>query len=359
MRFEPFLLEDWLIECLGARIDLDHSGAPAPWRDGFAPQVEDSGLNEFEVEDLFYKAICKAYRVQRSKVALVAGAQAGNHAFYESCFSRRDKALIESPTYAPMRACTKALFASCGAVPRRRKEGYSVDLAALEGGLKKGARALSLTNLHNPSAKSIRDEEMKAILELASSHGALVLVDEVYREMCRSRPPRAAFRLGDAGVSTDGMSKLFGLGKLRVGWLIGPEEVAERVNETRLYSTWHLPSRSMAIAIQALERKAWFRERALRIAKVNLPIIMDWAEEEGIEVTEPDGCLHMLVHLSPGTDDEAFARRLLRRHSTAVCPGRYFGAEGSFRITFSCDGGTLQEGLRFVAQELRRLGQPK
>ncbi|MCU0860731.1 MAG: pyridoxal phosphate-dependent aminotransferase [Methanomassiliicoccales archaeon] len=358
MRFEPFLLEDWLIECLGARIDLDHSGAPAPWRDGLAPQVEDSGLNEFEVEDRFYKAISSTYRVRRSRIALTSGAQSANYAFLDACLGRGAKVMVEHPTYAPMRACAKALCAQAMPLPRPREKGFTVDMAALDEGLRQGAQAIILTNLHNPSAKALRDGEMEAILEAAEDKGALVLVDEVYREMC-PRPPKAAFRLSGAGVSTDGMSKLFGLGKLRVGWLIGPEEVAERVNETRLYSSWHLPSRSMETAIQALERKAWFRERALRIAKVNLPTIMDWAEEEGIEVTEPDGCLHMLVHLPPGTDDEAFARRLLRRHSTAVCPGRYFGAEGSFRITFSCDGGTLQEGLGHVAQEMRRLGQPK
>jgi aspartate/methionine/tyrosine aminotransferase len=358
MRFEPFLLEEWLIECLGARIDLDHSGAPDPSSEGFSPSIVDAELDEFEVEDRFYKAISSAYRVRRGRIALTAGAQSANYSFLEACIGPRGKVLVEHPTYAPMRACAKALCAQAMPLPRPRTDGFSVDLAALRKGLRQGAKAVILTNLHNPSAKALRDAEMRGMMEEAGQVGALVLVDEVYREMC-PRPPRAAFQLGEAGVSTNGMSKLFGLGKLRAGWLIGPEEVAQRVNEARLYSSWHLPSRSMCMAIHALERKEWFRERVRRISERNLPVVMDWAEDAGIEVTKPDGGLHMLVHLPPGTDDETFARRLLRRSSTAVCPGRYFGAEGSFRITFSCDPSTLQQGLGFVAQEMRRLGQPK
>ena len=346
MRFEPFLLEDWLIECLGASIDLDHSGAPDPSGEGFSPSVDESDLSEFEAEDRLYKAISSAYKVRRSRIALTFGAQSANYAFFDSCFSRKDRAMVEAPTYAPMRACAHALFSSCTSVPRPRADGYRLDMSSLEKGLRKGAKVLSLTNLHNPSARMLDDDDMKAILEASSSKGALVLVDEVYREMCHSRPPKAAFQLGENGVTTNGLSKLWGLGKLRAGWLIGPEEVAKKVNETRLYSSWHLPTRSMALAVEALKRREWFRQRVLAIARRNLPVIRDWAVgEKRVRITDPQGCLHLLVHLPEGVDDESFARKLLRKHGTAVCPGRYFGEEGSVRITYSCGAEHLETGL--------------
>ncbi|MEM0448256.1 MAG: pyridoxal phosphate-dependent aminotransferase [Methanomassiliicoccales archaeon] len=353
MRFEPFLLEEWLLRCRGACIDMDRSGAPEPYEEGFRPKVNDWEIDEFEAEERLYEAISRAYGAERSKIALTPGAQAANYALYESCFSRKDMGLIEEPTYAPMRACTKAFFSAFGMVPRKKENDFSPDIEVLERDLKKGAKVVSLTNLHNPSGKRIDDEEMRAIIEVAEEQEAFVLVDEVYREMCYSRPPRSAFLLGDNCVITNGMSKLFGLGKLRVGWLIGPEEVAKRVNESRLYSSWRLPSRSMEIAIAALERKDWFRERVLRISSRNLPLIRDWAEDSGLEITEPDGGLHLLLHLPAGLDDEVFAQRLLRHRSTAVCPGRYFGIPGSVRMTFSLEGQELSQGLENILHVLR------
>ncbi|MDD1756216.1 MAG: pyridoxal phosphate-dependent aminotransferase [Methanomassiliicoccales archaeon] len=357
MKFEPFLLEEWLIRCLGAKIDLDHSGAPNPLRDGFDPCVGgEAFLNEFEVEEKLYKAISSAYRVKRENIALTCGAQSANFTFFQSCLERGDKVAVESPTYAPIRACANAMFKSVLPVDRKRQAGYAVDPASFKAALRKGAKAVALTNLHNPSAKMLSDESLTQLLEQAGAKGALVIVDEVYREMAHGRPPKGAFELGANGVATNGLSKLWGLGGLRIGWLIGPKEIATMVTEARLYSSWHLPTRAMALAVHAIKKKEWFRKRVLEVARRNLPVIRDWAtEERRVELVEPDGCLHLLLRLPPGTDDERFSERLLKRHRTAVCPGRYFGEAGSVRVTFSCESDDLSKGLGQISDTLDRL----
>ncbi len=356
MKFEPFLLEDWLIRCLGAKIDLDHSGAPNPMRDGFDPCVGgEAFLNEFEVEDKLYKAIASAYKVKRDRIALTCGAQSANFTFFQSCFGRGDAAAFEVPTYAPIRACANAIFETTFPVLRRSEAGYAVDQDSYLSALRKGAKLVALTNLHNPSAKMLGDSDLAALLEKAEAKGALVLVDEVYREMAHGRPPKAAFELGGNGVTTNGLSKLWGLGGLRIGWLIGPEDSVRKVTEARLYSSWHLPTRPMALAIQAIKKREWFRERVLEVARRNLPIIRDWAAgEKRVEMVEPDGCLHLLLRLPEGTDDERFSERLLEAHKTAVCPGRYFGEKDSVRVTYSCDPDSLRQGLDNFSKILRR-----
>ncbi len=356
MSFEPFLLEDWLIRCLGARIDLDHSGAPNPMREGFDPCVGgEAFLDEFEVEEKLYKALCSAYKVKKERIALTCGAQSANFTFFQWCLGRRDVVAVESPTYAPIKACAEAMFARTLPVIRRPDQGYGIDRSSYAEVLRKGAKAVALTNLHNPSAMMLDDGALSEVLEGADKKGAMVLVDEVYREMAHGRPPKAAFELGANGIATNGLSKLWGLGGLRIGWLIGPEEIASQVTEARLYSSWHLPTRSMALAVQAIKKREWFRKRVLDLAKRNLPVIRDWAAEEGrVEMVEPDGCLHLLLRLPNGMDDEIFSKRLLKRHSTAVCPGRYFGEAGSIRVTYSCEAEDLRKGLAQMSDTLDR-----
>jgi aspartate/methionine/tyrosine aminotransferase len=356
MSFEPFLLEDWLIRCLGAKIDLDHSGAPNPMRDGFDPCVGgEAFLDEFEVEERLYKAVCSAYKVKRERVALTCGAQSANFTFFQWCLGRKDAVAVESPTYAPIRACAGAMFERTLPVLRSPDLGYRIDQSSYAEALRKGAKALALTNLHNPSARILDDDALSEVLERAERKGAMVLVDEVYREMAHGRPPKAAFELGANGVTTNGLSKLWGLGGLRIGWLIGPEEIASKVTEARLYSSWHLPTRSMALAIQAIKKRGWFRKRVLDLAKRNLPLLQDWARDERrVEMVEPEGCLHLLIRLPKGTDDERFAEILLKRHRTAVCPGKYFGEPGSVRITYSCEAEDLTMGLGQISDVLDR-----
>lgn len=354
MKFPPFLLEDWLIKCKGAKVDLDHSGAPSPFGDGFDPCVGgEAWLNELDLEAKLIKVLAKAYQVKEDRIAVTTGAQNANFTFLLSCFDVKDKMASELPSYSPIRASVEALFKRTLDVPRSREKGYAVDKQALNKAFKSGARGATFTNLHNPSARMLDGDEVSEILEIAAERDALVLFDEIYREMSYSKPPPGAFSLGDNGVSTSGLSKLWGLGGLRIGWLIGPEEVARKVQQTRSYATHHLASRSMAVAINAIKKREWFRKRVLQIAKRNLPVIHDWAEsEKRVQITEPQGCMHLLVHLPEGLDDEKFSEQVFKRFKTAICPGRYFAAEGSVRVTFSGSREDLEKGLGHISKTL-------
>jgi aspartate/methionine/tyrosine aminotransferase len=354
MNFPPFLLEDWLIRCQGARIDLDHSGAPSPYGEGFDPCIGgEAWLNELDLEEKLIKALARAYKVKEDRVAVTTGAQNANFTFLLSCFDIKDKIACEVPSYSPIRACDEALFKKVLEIPRRREDGFKVDMGTLQKAFRNGAEGATFTNLHNPSARMLDRDEIKEVLEIAAQKDALVLFDEIYREMSYSDPPPGAYALGENGVSTSGLSKLWGLGGLRVGWLIGPEEVAQQVQHARSYATHHLSSRSMAVAIKAVQRRDWFRKRMLKIAKHNLPAIMDWAKrEKRVQITEPQGCMHLLVRLPEGLDDEKFSERVFKRFRTAICPGRYFAAEGSVRVTFSGSRQDLEQGLDHISKVL-------
>jgi DNA-binding transcriptional MocR family regulator len=57
------------------------------------------------------------------------------------------------------------------------------------------------------------------------------------------------------------------------------------------------------------------------------------------------------LRLPDGTDDLEFGERLLAK-GVAIGPGRYWGAPGSIRVTFSCSGKELSDGLEAISQIL-------
>ncbi len=354
MRFEPLLLEDWLLRCRGAKIDLDRSAAPTPFGDGFDPCVGgEAWLNELDLEDKVVRLLAKQYRVGVENVVLTNGGQHANSLFVQTCIGLTKKAAIEAPTYTPMRGCLDAMTGGALEVPRTSGNNFKLDSNRLAKALGKGAKALLITNLHNPSAGMLDDQELTTVLEGAKRRGARVLCDETYREMSYGTPAKPVAALGENGVSTCGMTKLWGLGGLRIGWLVGPEEVVEWVRAARIYTTYHLPARSLSVAIRAIQKKAWFRERVLRLAKTNLKVLDDWMEKESrLDVVWPDGGLMFLAGLPKGVDDERLAMHILKKHKTAVCPGKYFGIPGAIRVTFSCDRGDFAAGLEHISSAL-------
>ncbi len=354
MNYPQDLLEEWLIDCKGAEIELDHSGAPTPFGEGFDPCVQGEGwLSEFDLEDKLKKTISRQYGVKESRIALTFGAQNANFLFLQACVESGKRVAIEMPTYTPIYAVAEALHGKPMVFERTRANDFGLPIEAVKKLLAQGAGAVSITNIHNPTAKQLGDEELKELLEIAAKKDAMVLCDETFREMSYGKPSNAVSKLAANGVSTCTTSKLWGLGGLRVGWLISTEEVAEKVTAAREYASGHPPVRSMFVAINAISKKKWFRERALRIAKENLPALKDWLlEEKRLRVRLPDGALMFLAQLPKGIDDVKFATRLFKGYRTAVCPGSYFGAKGSIRVTFSCTRGDFEIGLHQISSTL-------
>src|SRR5207237_486617 len=68
--------------------------------------------------------------------------------------------------------------------------------------------------------------------EMARELSAHVLVDEVYLEALFAEAPRSAFHLGEEFITTNSLTKVYGLSGLRCGWILARPGLAERL--------WHL-----------------------------------------------------------------------------------------------------------------------
>lgn len=352
MRFDPLGLEEWFHRWRGVGTVLDVSGAPFP--EDFHPEVNDH-LDVIELEDELLGVVSSLYGVERERVTLTFGTQNANYLVLMTQLKKEDVLAMENPIYEPMRVVGERVCSTTD-IPRRMEDHYRIDLEELDGALSSGARMVMITNIHNPSGASLSEEEMRAVLEKAEDRDAMVLCDEIYREMSYSESPRGAYEIADNGISTNGMTKLYGLGDLRVGWVIGPEDVARSVELARLALLSHLPAHSLAVTIQALNRREWFRTRVLDRAQENLKILNDWARRDTrFSFMMPEGALMFLLPLPKGIDDMKFSELLLGKFDTAVCPGRYFGSLGEIRVTFSCPPEEFQRGLENISEALSYL----
>ena len=90
-------------------------------------------------------------------------------------------------------------------------------------------KLIVLCNLHNPSGALTDEDTLSAIGDIALGCGARVLVDEVYLEAVFDAPARSAFHLGKQFVSTNSLTKAYGLSGLRCGWVLAEPELAERM----------------------------------------------------------------------------------------------------------------------------------
>jgi aspartate/methionine/tyrosine aminotransferase len=345
----------WVKTQGGARFNLMSSGAPHfPLRD--LPVTPDElELNGPDVYPPLLEAIGGRYGVPAESVFPAAGTSMANHLAMAVLLGPGDEVLVEHPTYEPLLAVARYLGARVERFSRRAEDGFRVDPDEVARRITPRTRLVVLTNLHNPSSAFTDDDTLLRLGEIARGVGARVLVDEVYLDALFEAAPRTAFHLGPEFVVTSSLTKVYGLGGLRCGWVFAEAAVVERL--WRLNSLFsninaHAAERLSVAAIRSLDRIA-ARSRALLEANgAALNAFrrsrddLDWTEHRAGTVCFP--------RLRSGRSDALWS--LLReRYDTAVVPGRFFELPAHIRIGLGVDPEIFTEGLARLGLALNAL----
>lgn len=330
-------VQDCLLEDLGASWqDLALHGPNAY---GYGPLVE---------------RIAARYAVPTACVVMPGGGCSfANHLALAALLEPGDEVLIEDPTYELLLATLGALSARTRTFRRQAQDGFRVDPAAVAAALAPATRVIVITDLHNPTGAAAGEADVDAVARLAQAQGALLLIDEVYRELTfTDGRVRTAFHPDGSVVVTSSLTKAYGLSGLRCGWILAPAHLAERMR--RLNDLFGVVGAHVAerLAVVSLDHLPALRTRASAIVGANRQAYQALL---GTHVSLEQQVFSHATTVFPrliDRDADAFARRLAEQFDTCVTPGRFFGRPDSLRIGLGGDPETTREGLERMVQAL-------
>ena len=155
------------------------------------------------------------------------------------------------------------------------------------------------------------------------------------------------------GISTAGMSKVFSLAGLRVGWVIAPQEVREQVLIHRDYDTISVGMINDHFAAIALEHADKVLARSHEITRGNLALLEAWiAKEPKVSWVKPRAGTTAMLKLNIPVTAREFCIDLVTKTGVMLTPGDAFDMEGYARIGFANDTQTLTEGLAALSEYL-------
>lgn len=321
-----------------ARYNLSSSGLAEPNLEemGVSTDYEEFRASGVDPEEEFRKAVGELYGVSPENVVPTVG---GTEAIYLVCrlmAKRLEKFFVPKPNYEPMINLP-----------------YMFGLKNVSSPFD-GPTLICLTDSNNPTGRSLERGWVERLI--AESHeGLRIFVDEAFREFGFSETPETWFKRGGGRVvSSNTLTKFYGLGGLRVGWIIACEEVVEELSRLKAYTTGENPSYSLWIAAQVLRKRSKFVERAKRIVSRNRKRVEEFLEATpGLSWSNPDAAPFCLVGYAWDVSSERLCRDALREAGVLVAPAEFFGAQAGFRLCFTeSDEGRLVEGLGALSRFL-------
>ena len=318
----------------GARDAVDLAG-DSP--DGYPPLLE---------------AIARHAGVEPDCVATGAGCSGANFLALTALLSPGDEDLVEAPGYDPLVAAAEMLGAPVRRFPRLFEDGFGLDPRVIASAITPATRVIVLSDPHNPSGVLAPENQLDALAALAEEKGIEVLVDEVYLDVVP--PPRrapAATR-SERFLSTNSLTKAYGLSSLRCGWVLSRRDITQRVRRARDVVDVSGPIPAERLAVHAFRHLDRLTRRMRALVDVNAALVAEFlATRRELEFAPPRGTI-VFPRFRDGSDSGPFSEALLRDRGVAIVPGTFFQAPGHFRLAFGGETGKLQRGLEAIGEQL-------
>jgi 2-aminoadipate transaminase len=293
-------------------------------------------------------------RPAEEELLITSGAIEALELIGKSFLDPGDVVVVEAPTYLGSIQSFRSFEA--GLVPVTLDEdGLAVD--ELERQLADGLRpklVYTIPDHQNPAGVSLAADRRAPLVELARRYGFLLVEDVAYRELgFEEDSPPSLWSLGpDVVVQAGTTSKTFCPG-VRLGWAVGPVEVAGRLVAAKQLTDQCAGALGQRL-FEESERRGWIdeqlqRSRALYKRKgKRMLAALERSLSESARWTTPHGGFYSWVTL-PGVDTVDLAGRAVEQGVAAV-PGRLFfpderGAD-TLRLSFSMvDEEKIDEGI--------------
>jgi len=224
----------------------------------------------------------------------------------------------------------------------------------------------AIPDFQNPSGVTMSLEQRKSVLAIVKKYDLILLEDSPYRELRfdgQEQPMMYSLDDDERVILLGTFSKTF-LPGFRIGWIIAPEEIIDRLVVAKQSTDLCTPVFDQAVAAKYLEKGCFdknlqktidlYREKRdhmLACLKKYMPAGVTW--------TQPEGGLFLFVKLPEGYDStELF--NIAMKENVAFVIGEAFHCDGSgkntMRMNFSfMNAERTEEGVKRLARAIEKM----
>ncbi|MGE7940451.1 PLP-dependent aminotransferase family protein [Lysinibacillus xylanilyticus] len=297
-----------------------------------------------------------------SSILITSGAQQALHLIVQCLLKPGDAIAIEDPSYNYNLPIFKSAGIKVHYLPVDKDGMNPEDLLSL---YKKHRIKMIFLNpyFQNPTGSLLNKKKKEAILDISSKFGIPVVEDDPYSLTAFSGEKISTLKSMDRNGNVlyiSSLSKIVASG-LRIGWIIGPTSVIERLSDAKQqvdfghssYTQWiandFLESENFNIHIKRLIKE--LEKRRDKIIKS-----LDTYLKDLVEYSIPQGGIHIWCKILKNYNETQLLEESIKRGVIYV-PGSTLGSKDGFvRFTFAKeDEDSIDEGIKRFAEALNSM----
>ncbi len=279
----------------------------------------------------------------------------GKHSLYNlmlTMIEPGDEVIIPAPYWVSYPEMVKLAGGTPVIVKATAETNYKMTAEQLRQAITPKTRLLVLNSPSNPTGMVYTKAELEALAAVIVAADIWVVSDEIYEKILYDGAEHVSIgslnpEIFKRTIISNGFAKGYAMTGWRLGYLAGPADLIQGANTLQSHSTSNVCTFAQYGAIAALtEPSDSIEVMRQAFAKRRVAIMKMVDNIDGLSYVEPNGAFYLLIDISRlGLGSEEFCQKLLTRKHVATIPGVAFGAEGTIRVSYATDLGTIERGM--------------
>jgi len=281
-------------------------------------------------------------RVTPDQVTLVPGLTTGLLLVYMAILDPGDEVIVMDPSYPPYEHLARAVGAE--AMKVLTLPSFHLDIGTIEASITHKTKAIIINSPNNPTGAVYTKKDLLAVAEIAERHNLYIISDEIYESFIYGTDHFSIGSVYSNTITMNGFSKEYAMTGWRLGYISGPPETINAINQLQQYVVFSSSAIAQYAALEALSHPfnigtKYQKKRDIVVASL---------QESGFQVNGAQGAYYVFFQAPHQMTDLEFVEKAAE-HNLLLVPGRAFSSRhGYVRLSYGNDLDTVKKGLDVI-----------
>jgi len=332
-------------------------------KNGFTHYVSSSGLTEFRQKICETTEMSRGFKPNIDQVLVTPGANIAIFYAISCIVNPGEEIIVPDPGFPSYYSTIKMCNTKAVHVPLLESNKFRMNPKDIENSITEKTRMIIINSPQNPTGSVMTEEEIRMTYEIAKKHDLYLYSDEIYARMVYKdsvfNSPSVYDKCQERTIISNGFSKAFAMTGWRLGAVIGPSNVVEKMKLLLETTSSCVPPFIQKAGIEAIEGEQTSQKIMYSEYEKRRNMIVDGINSiPGLNCIIPGGAFYVFVNIKKtGMTSESFCDYILEDSGVAILPGTSFGefGEGFIRICYATSQNEIKNALERIKKSISKL----